>query len=187
LLQPGLQLLPSWNWAVLETSQNGARGRFEPLRPRAQWQLGRWPAVADIDEGVRPSAEWISERLQSLGYAVDFSPQSLREIDRFFDDTFNAGVPRRRFHRKFVVELVDPYGRSWRFAIVAYVGEVIRQAIGGEWVTDDCRSVDMIDMQLVLPSGRAVMPMIEVVRSLTAPKEASLADFGIDCGLAIEP
>jgi hypothetical protein len=44
----------------------------------------------------------------------------------------------------------------------------------------------MIDMKLVLPSGRAVMPMIEVVRSATGGQEAHLAQFGIDCGLAIE-
>jgi hypothetical protein len=87
--------------------------------------------MADIAGDARSSAEWISERLQSLGYGADLRPQSLREIDRFFDDTFQAGVPRRRFRRKFAVELVDPYGRSWRFAIVAYVGEVIRQALGG--------------------------------------------------------
>jgi len=147
------------------------------------------PIMADIAGDARSSAEWISERLQSLGYGADLSPRSLREIDRFFDDTFQAGVPRRRFRRRFAVELVDdPYGRSWRFAIVAYVGEVIRQAIGGQWVIDDCKdSVEMIDMQLVLPSGRAVMPMLEVARSAAGRQEAILARFGIDCGLAIEP
>jgi hypothetical protein len=143
--------------------------------------------MADIAADARSSAEWISERLQSLGYGADLRPQSLREIDRFFDDTFQAGVPRRRFRRKFPVAPVDPYGRSWRFAIVAYVGEVVRRAIGGDWVTDDCKSGEMIDMQLVLPSGRAVMPMIEVVRSAAGCQEAILARFGMDCGLAVEP
>ena len=83
--------------------------------------------------------------------------------------------------------MVDPYGRSWRFAIVAYVGKVIRQAIGGDWVADNCKDVEKIDMQLVLPSGRAVVPMLEVVRSLARSQQAHLAQFGVDCGLAIGP
>ena len=142
--------------------------------------------MVEIAGDARSSAEWIGERLESLGYAADFRPQSLREVDRFFDDNFRAALPRRRFRREFS-ELVDPSGRSWRFAIVAYVGEVIRQAVGGEWVTDDCQDAEMIDMTLVLPSGRAVMPLIQVVRSMTRGHEATLVHFGIDCGLAIEP
>ena len=154
---------------------------------RAKRQPSMLSAMADMAGDARSSAEWISERLQSLGYGADLRPQSLREIDRFLDDTFQAGVPRRRFRRKFPVELVDPYGRSWRFAIVAYVGKVIRQAIGGDWVADNCKDVEKIDMQLVLPSGSAVVPMLEVVRSLARSQQAHLAQFGIDCGLAIEP
>jgi hypothetical protein len=142
--------------------------------------------MTDIDGEVRSSAEWISARLQSLGYAADFRPVSLREIDRFFADNFDAGVPRRRFRREFA-RLVDPSGRAFGFAFVAYVGEVIRQAVGGEWVTDDCASAEMFDMQLVLPSGRALMPLIQVVRCMGGGQEGSLAAFGVDCGLVIPP
>ena len=39
-----------------------------------------------IKEDIAESAGWISRALQSSGYRADFSPESLWEIARFFDD-----------------------------------------------------------------------------------------------------
>lgn len=38
-------------------------------------------------------AEWIAKALASTGYAADFSLQSLRELDRFFDEQAADGQP----------------------------------------------------------------------------------------------
>ena len=42
--------------------------------------------MGNIKEDVKASAKWISQALQSSGYRADFSPESLWEIDRFFDE-----------------------------------------------------------------------------------------------------
>ena len=72
--------------------------------------------------------------LAALGYAVDFSPASLAEVDRFFDSAECAAA------------LAGDTGGKL-FLIGAYVGEVIRRAIGGSWIPGDDEPV------LALPTG----------------------------------
>jgi hypothetical protein len=40
-------------------------------------------------------ADWIAAALTSSGYAADFSPSSLREVERFFEDQSADGKLRR--------------------------------------------------------------------------------------------
>jgi hypothetical protein len=42
--------------------------------------------MGEIIGNIFASADWISRALQSSGYRADFSVESLREIDRFFDE-----------------------------------------------------------------------------------------------------
>jgi hypothetical protein len=50
--------------------------------------------MATIKEDIATASDWISRALQSSGYHADFSPQSLREIDRFFDEHSANGSPK---------------------------------------------------------------------------------------------
>ena len=71
-------------------------------------------------------AERIATALTSSGYRADFSPASLWDIDRFFDEQSDKGRPRRGGL------LADETGARL-FALGAYTGEVIRRAVGGTW------------------------------------------------------
>ena len=46
--------------------------------------------VEDISSG----ANWISKALQASGYRANFAPESLWEIDRFFDEHSPNGTPK---------------------------------------------------------------------------------------------
>jgi hypothetical protein len=47
--------------------------------------------MASLIEDAGRAADWVAMALSSSGYAADFSLDSLRELDRFFDEHSNAG------------------------------------------------------------------------------------------------
>jgi hypothetical protein len=138
--------------------------------------------LSSVIEDVRVAAEWISERLEALGYHADFQPESLREIDRFIDTTFKGALPRRKYGRLFA-GLIDPTGRPFGFAIGAYVGEVLRRSLGGEWVADDTDPNGMVGIQVVLPTGVSTEPVMQFMRRVAHGPESSLARYGARLGL----
>src|SRR5882762_9116363 len=50
--------------------------------------------MATIKEDISRSADWIAHALSSSGYRADFTPQSLWDIDRFFDDHSSEGAAK---------------------------------------------------------------------------------------------
>ncbi len=71
--------------------------------------------------------EWITRALSESGYTVDGTLESLKEIDRFFDDHLKKpGKPKPK-------GLLSEDTTIRLFAIGVYSGEVVRSLIGGEW------------------------------------------------------
>jgi hypothetical protein len=68
--------------------------------------------MATLIEDAQPYANWVANALTSSGYRADFSLESLKEIDRFFDEQSQDGEavaggllaeqlgPRRRIQPK---------------------------------------------------------------------------------------
>lgn len=80
--------------------------------------------------------EWIKEALLSSGYQADFSIESLKDIDRFFDEQNNSnGI------------LSQNTGRIL-FGLGVYVGETIISNFGGQWNLDDCESETSIKVKV---------------------------------------
>jgi hypothetical protein len=86
--------------------------------------------MASLVADARQMADWVANALTQSGYNADFSLESLREIDRFFDEQSRDGeaVPGGL--------LADQLGPRI-FAIGSYVGETIIRFYGGEWQADD--------------------------------------------------
>jgi hypothetical protein len=102
--------------------------------------------MGTLIEDARKAAEWVSQALTSSGYTADFSPESLREIDRFFDEHSRGGqaVPGGL--------LSEDRGQRL-FALGAYVGEVVLRQYGGRWEADDEDPDGEINLRVVLPGG----------------------------------
>src|SRR3954451_6620145 len=102
-------------------------------------------------------ADMVAEALKSSGYQADVSPASLWELDRFFDEQTRKGGPRRwgLLARDTNVRL---------FSLGAYVGEVIRRDLGGEWEPGDEHEEAGADLALRLPDDTVVRPMQQVVK-----------------------
>src|SRR5215470_10947473 len=86
--------------------------------------------MGTVIEDAASASAWIATALSSSGYIDDFTPASLWQIDRFFDEQAQGGMARPG-------GLLSQDLGSRLFAVGAYIGEVIRRERGGEWVADD--------------------------------------------------
>jgi hypothetical protein len=134
--------------------------------------------VATIVEDIDAASQWIARALQSSAYAADFSPASLWEIDRFFDEQSTDGVPNPK---GLLSESLGPR----LFALGAYVGEVIRRASGGQWTGDDDDPQVELNVALQGPDGRVCWPVQRVMKRLANGSEEGIAAYGLALGLSV--
>jgi hypothetical protein len=143
--------------------------------------------MGNLVEDIAASADWISGALRSLGYVADFLPGSLWEVDRFFDENFRDGLPHTRRGKRRFVRLKDPTGRPFGFAFGAYVGEVIRRALGGQWIADDSDPYGVVDIELQLPTEVIVKPVMRCVQRMSRGPDDSIAAYADALGLNVGP
>lgn len=104
-------------------------------------------------------ADCVANFLNNSGYKADFSLESLKEIDRFFDDQASYGQP-------IAGGLLASDTGSRIFALGAYIGEVVRRTYGGHWKGDDSDPLAEIMIELHLPDGRSFQPVHVVIKRL---------------------
>lgn len=126
---------------------------------------------------ITGSAELAAEAMQEAGYHTDFSLESLAEMDRCFAEKVNSETPG---YRDFFAE--DLSGRS--FTMGAYLGEVIRQSVGGEWVGESEDPMIHVNLQLELPDGSICRPMKQVLTRLNRGPEVSFVKWAQQFGVA---
>jgi hypothetical protein len=136
--------------------------------------------MATINEDIVRSAEWIAQALRSSGYRADFTPQSLWEIERFFNDNSSEGAATANGH------LSQSLGQRI-FALGAYMGEVARRALGGDWVGDDGNPETEISVELRLPGGVCCWPIQRAMKRFKNGAEDSTAAWGMGIGLHVGP
>jgi hypothetical protein len=108
-------------------------------------------------EDAAKGAEWIAKALAGSGYRADFSLDSLREVDRFFDEHTRNGQAVQG-------GLLEQQLGARLFALGAYCGEVIRRKAGGTWSSGDTGPEAEIDLALVLPNGTTLHPVQRVMK-----------------------
>jgi hypothetical protein len=103
------------------------------------------------------SAEWIARALSQSGYKADFTLDSLKQIDRFFEEQAVNGRPKAG-------GLLSEQLGARLFAIGAYVGEVIRRQNRGEWHGDDNDAQAEINVAVRLKNGTILWPVQRVMK-----------------------
>jgi hypothetical protein len=134
--------------------------------------------MASLVEDAGAAAEWIATALSSSGYQADFSPPSLWEVDRFFDEHTKRGKPRRGGL------LAENLGQRI-FGLGCYTGEVIRRNLGGKWQADDADPQGEINIELHLPDGAIVWPVQRAMKRLANGPEDAIAAYGAALGLEV--
>jgi hypothetical protein len=135
--------------------------------------------MSSIKEDGGHASEWISRALQSSGYRADFSPQSLREIDRFFDEHSANGAAKSG-------GLLSKDLGSRIFAVGAYIGEVVRRNVGGEWMGDDNDPEVEINIKLHLSNGMSCWPVQRAMKRFKNGEEDGIMAWGIALGLQMD-
>ena len=115
-------------------------------------------------------AELVATALTSDGYEADFTPASLWEIDRFFDEQTRKGGPRR-----WGLLAQDTGLRL--FSIGGYVGEVIRRDVGGEWESYDADPEARAQRRTRLPDGSIVWPVQRAIERMRNGAEAAIVPY----------
>lgn len=136
--------------------------------------------MGTIKEDIATSADWISRALKSSGYRADFSPESLWEIDRFFDEHSENGKAKSA---SLLSEDLGPR----LFAIGSYIGEVVRRKVGGEWSGDETDPQVEINVELHLPDGARCWPVQRAMKRFKNGPEDGIAAWGNGAGLDVGP
>ncbi|HXR42309.1 MAG TPA: hypothetical protein VN738_07865 [Acidothermaceae bacterium] len=135
--------------------------------------------MSTIVEDVRGAAVSIADIANDAGYSFDFSARSLWDVERFLDDNASGGEPKAG-------GLLSKDLGSRVFALGAYVGEVIREAVGGEWVSDDSADDDST-VTLRTGAGELLWPNQQVMKRIMTSDSQSVLDYaravGVDPGL----
>lgn len=121
-------------------------------------------------QDIMTSKDWVAKALNSSNYKADFSINSLKEIDRFFDEqnTPDGIINRNR--------------GQILFALGAYIGEVIISAYGGEWLTDDNDPHGEVNIAVKLKNGSIIFPVQRAMKRYRNGKEDSIYDYGYVLG-----
>jgi hypothetical protein len=125
-----------------------------------------------ILDDVKKAADWIAMALSSSGYRADFSLESLRELDRFFDDHAPNGRPMPNGL------LAQDLGKRL-FSVGAYAGEVIRRSVGGVWHGDEADPQAEINVSIELSDGSKIWPVQRTMKRFKNGAEDSLEHYGL--------
>ena len=133
--------------------------------------MGLFAKDPQIVIDAKKSAKWISKALNSSGYKADFSIDSLKEIDRFFDDHTENGKPKPDGL------LSDQLGNKI-FSVGSYVGEVLKKKYGGKCIGNDKDPESEINLELRLKGDIGLYPIQKTIKRLQNGSEDSLYFYG---------
>jgi len=144
---------------------------IEPQGPGNRGVATNMTAHSKIVNDALASAEQISRALSQSGYKADFSLESLKQVDRFFEEQVTSGQPKPG-------GLLSQQLGARLFAIGAYVGEVIRRQNGGEWQGDDNDPQAEINVAVRLKTGVILWPVQRVMKRFKNGSEDGIWIYG---------
>ena len=124
-----------------------------------------------MQEEILEAAEWVKNNLNQTGYRVDYDVESMKEIDRFFDD-----------EKEGVLATEGQMGNVL-FGLSSFIGQtLIKLAGGGEWRIVDDHIPDNpipdpnspINYAVILADGSVVYPGRRVMKRLMNSEEDSI-------------
>src|SRR5260370_25967378 len=107
--------------------------------------------MGNLKQDINEAADQIARALRKSNYRANFSPQSLWDVDLFFDDHSDSGAPRPKRL------LAEQLGQRL-FALGGYVGETIPRNLRGGWQGHQAESQGEIHNLLLTPRGTVYRP-----------------------------
>ena len=126
--------------------------------------------TAAPSEIIHTACEMIVSILDSSGYKMDYSIESMKEIDRFFDEQSGEDG----MISQGIVQIL--------VSLASYVGETVVRLYGGKWDIDDDDPNGYVCATVSLDKGTVVVPMQIVMNRFQKGSEDSIYDYV--CGLS---
>ena len=136
--------------------------------------------MTELLTDLQAAAEWASTFFRANDYVLDFSPWSLNEVDRLFDEHTSSGnaKPDGLFAEDLGI-------RVW--ALGAYVGEVFRRNAGGSWHLSPSDPDSEIDVEFHTSTGYICWPIQRVMKRMRNGAEDAIAPYGMRAGVDTRP
>ena len=129
--------------------------------------------MATLAEDIVKMSDWIVESFRSDKMVLDYSVESLKRVDDFFDKHSANGKAK-------------PGGRLSKnlgaifFAIGGYIGEtIIKNVPGTVWRTNDEDPEGEVNAEIVLPDGTVLWPMQRVIKRFKNGAEDGIYAYGV--------
>lgn len=116
-----------------------------------------------LAEDIVKMSDWIVLAMNSSGYKLDYTVESMKEIDRFIDEQSGSDG------------LIEKAGRgSVLFALGSYIGEAAGRLYGGSWITDDDDPQGEINITFRFKDGSVIYPVQRVMKRYQLGSEESI-------------
>lgn len=119
-----------------------------------------------LKEDILIGSDWIVNCLNSSGYKADYTLESMKEIDRFFDEQSGSDGFLEKYDRGQIL-----------FGLGSYVGETVIKLYGGKWITDDNDPKGEINISIELNNHSIIWPVIRCLKRYTNGREDSIYDY----------
>lgn len=120
-----------------------------------------------IETEIREGHESLVSIFQDFGVPLDYSMESLQRIESYIEENYprseggNNPFPAVRAGVKL-------------FYLGAYLGEVLRKKVGGQWVFDERHPLGQIQAELRLSNGKTLRPIEEIMNRVEEGKKLLL-------------
>ena len=118
-----------------------------------------------LKEDIIKAKDWIARALNSSGYKADFTIESLKEIDRFFDEQ--------------VYGLLDEDTGTKLFSIGCYIGEVLISKHGGCWIADDRDPQGEVNIAVKFHNGTMIWPARRAIKRYRSGEKYGIYEYAV--------
>ena len=115
-----------------------------------------------LEQDIKASCEWVIRALNSSGYKADYTLDSMKEVDRFFDEQNTPDGILSKNRGQIL------------FALASYIGETVIKLYGGKWVIDEDDPNNEVNMAVHTSSGTVLWPAKRCMKRYTNGAEDSI-------------
>lgn len=118
--------------------------------------------INTLEEDILLAADWVVSALNSSGYKADYSLESMKELDRFFDEQNSPNGILSKNRGQII------------FGLGSYIGQTIIKLYGGKWITNDNDPQGEIYIAVETANGAKLWPAIRCMKRLENGAEDSI-------------
>ena len=128
--------------------------------------------MGTLKEDIKLQSDWIVKAFAADGFKLDYTIDSIIEVDRFFTKNMKNGQPRKGARL---------YGKGFGpilFSIGSYVGEtIINNVKDSEWITNDNDPQGELNVSLKMPNDGEIWPIQKVIKRFQNGSEDSIYPY----------